>query len=56
MSEVRVVEDRHYVVPLTDEEVLKVRVLAAKAGLKIKHWVSQAIREKSEREEPTNDR
>lgn len=45
----REVRDRHFYPPLTDEELIKVRVQAALAGLKIKDWVSLAIKEKLER-------
>jgi len=48
---VRVVSDRHFVAPLTDEEHHRVKVQAVKANTKIKHWVGKAIRDKLEREE-----
>ncbi len=40
----RIVEDRHFVAPLTDEEYTELKVQAAKATIKIKDWVSLAIR------------
>ncbi len=51
MSEVRVVTDRHFVAPLTDEEHKDVRRKALEANLKLKQWISQAIREKLMKEE-----
>ena len=46
MNETRIVTDKHFVAPLTDEEYLELKVQAAKSNLKIKDWVSAAIREK----------
>ncbi len=45
-----IVRDRHLIAELSDEEYYELKVQAAKARLKIKHWVSQAIREKLEKE------
>jgi len=42
--------DRHFVVPLSDVDFYELKVQAAKADTKIKDWVSQAIREKLEKE------
>ena len=41
---------RHLVVLLSDEEYIELKVQTAKANTKIKDWVSQAIREKLEKE------
>ena len=46
MNEVRLVQDRHFVTPLTDEEVRKLKVRVAQSGLTQKQWISRAIREK----------
>ena len=40
------VTDRHFVAPLSEEEYLELKVQAAKTNLRIKDWVSAAIREK----------
>ena len=45
MNEI-VVADRHFVAPLSDVDFYELKVQAAKADMKIKDWVSQAIREK----------
>ena len=45
------VTDKHFVAPLSEEEYLELKVQAAKSNLKIKDWVSQAIRDKLEKEE-----
>ena len=45
MNEVHVI-DRHFVAPLSDDEHLELKVQAARANIKIKDWVSRAIREK----------
>lgn len=49
MNEKEIV-DRHFVVPLSDVDFYELRVQAAKADTKIKDWVSQAIKEKLEKE------
>lgn len=51
MSEIRMVKDRHFVAPLTDEEFKEVKVRAAKAGVRVKVWVSQAVQYKLKKEE-----
>ncbi|KKL99248.1 hypothetical protein LCGC14_1816320 [marine sediment metagenome] len=45
MSEVRLVQDRHFIAPLTDEEMRELKVRVAQSGLKQKQWISRAIRE-----------
>ena len=49
MNEVRLVQDRHFVAPLTDEEMRELKVRVAQSGLKQKQWISQAIREQLKR-------
>ena len=44
------VKDMHFVVPLSDVDFYELKVQAARADLKIKHWVQQAIKEKLEKE------
>jgi len=46
MNEIRVVADRHYVVPLTDEEYKSVKRMALEADLTVKLWIAEAIRNK----------
>ena len=43
MNEVRIVTDRHYYVPLTDDEHREVRQRALAAGLTVKRWVQGCI-------------
>ena len=50
MSEIADVMDRHFVVPLSDVDFYELKVQAAKDELKIKDWVSQAIKDKLEKE------
>lgn len=50
MNETPDVTDRHLVVPLSDVDYYELKVRVAKADTKIKHWVSQAIREKLNKE------
>ena len=51
MNETVEVTDRHFVAPLSDVDFYELKVQAARADLKIKDWVSQAIREKLDKEE-----
>ena len=46
MNETVDVVDRHFVAPLSDVDFYELKVQAAKADIKIKDWVSQAIKEK----------
>ena len=46
MSRTEQAVDRHYVVPLTDEEHKEVKRRALEANLKIKEWLQVAILEK----------
>lgn len=50
-EEVRVVEDRHFYVPLTDEEYMEVKRRALEARVTIKHWVQGCIREQLKKED-----
>ncbi len=50
MNEVRLVTDRHFVVPLTDEEHIEVKMKALDTNLTVKKWVQIAILEKLKKE------
>ncbi len=51
------VKDRHYVVPLTDEEYKSVKLEALVSDLHVKKWIAEAVREKLRREnEDSGDR
>lgn len=50
MSETQVVIDRHFAVPLTDEELMEVKLKAIRAQTTRKDWVRQAIIEKLKEE------
>jgi len=49
-TEITTVVDRHFVAPLSDVDFYELKVQSARADLKIKEWVSQAIREKLNKE------
>ncbi|KKN75183.1 hypothetical protein LCGC14_0383420 [marine sediment metagenome] len=51
MNEVRIVTDRHFVAPLTDEEYKDVKRKALEANLKVKQWIQSAILDKLNKEE-----
>jgi len=53
MIETQGLRDRHYTVPLTDEEYKDVKRQALESELKVKQWVGQAIREKLNKKEKT---
>ena len=46
-----VVRNMHLIAELSDDEYVQLKVQATQANLTMKDWVSQAIREKLEKEE-----
>jgi len=50
MNEKVEVKDRHFVVPLSDNDYLGLRVQVALTSTTVKHWIAQAIKEKLEKE------
>ena len=48
MNEI-VVEDRHFMAPLSEEEYIQIRVDVAQRCIKLRDWVAEAIREKLEK-------